>query len=1411
MTTSPHTLFEVSWEVCNKVGGIHTVVSTKAKSLVERYGDDYIAVGPWLLSSDKNVEFEEERGFQAFCESCRGMGIPVRVGRWRIPGRPRVLLIEFSKLYDKDKKDGVLTKLWEDFKVDSLHGGWDYVEPVLFGHAAGLVIERWWEEYLAPEHKRAVVQAHEWMTSSALLYLKKKVPSAGLVFTTHATMLGRTLSSNGQSPDDGLGDQTPEGLAKQHNVVAKHSLESVAAREADVFTTVSEITAKEATLLLGRTPAPLTTNGLDVAVIDELAGKTTRDEARHVLLHTASRFFGEDVSDAALVAISGRYEFHNKGIDLLLDTAAKLNGQKGRRIVLFALVPAGNSGVKSEYLDRKERPLSEIKGSLGVSTHNLFDTERDPVHERVKELGLDQGADRRVRVIQVPIYLAPNDGFWNLSYQAVLRAFDLTCFPSYYEPWGYTPQESLAVGVPTITSDYAGFGRWAKSAGLGAEQGVTVIDRVHVRYDDVVAKLAAAIEERLADPKTAREREGVCRETAQRSSWQKFLPRYEEAYTLALAAVQKRLETGVLQARKPKQAITVKPAPEGKRPHLFRFDVSATLPEPLRGLARLARNLWWSWDHEATALFEELSPRSWDASGHNPVSFLQRVYPEDIEARARDKDFVARLTRTVARFDAYIGAPVAPDKWARPERTAPTSENPVAYFCAEYGIHESLRIYSGGLGILAGDHLKSASDLHLPLVAVGLFYRMGYTSQRISPTGEQLAVDIENDPRLLPMEPVKDEQGAALEITLDLPGRKLSLGAWRVRVGRVHLYLLDSNRPSNRPEDKDITRNLYGGSEETRLLQEIVLGRGGKQLLLKLGIRPSVFHMNEGHAAFLTLERVGNLAHQEGLTFDEAREFVRATTIFTTHTPVPAGHDRFGEDLMRRYFSDAASWVGVPWERFMALGQADGEKGTFNMTYLALHFASYANGVSDMHGTASRKLLKPFWPGLLESEIPIDAIVNGVHLPSWTAPEIARALGAAERPVVAADFAKTLTKRDVLALRATKLELRRTMLQEMRARLTKTHVERGDSPFLLAKLLDGLDENALWIGFARRFAPYKRAALLFQDPARLLKLLDDPDRPLRIAFAGKAHPADGLGKDLVKKIFELTRKPEFQGKVYFLEDYDVRLARALVQGVDVWMNTPIRWLEASGTSGMKAAANGALNLSIGDGWWPEAFDGENGWLLGGSEYKDQALLDQFDASSLYRTLEEEVVPLYFERDQEGVPARWLARVQHCLATVPGQFNTNRMVLDYYERAYSRLATGFEALRAGKRAQLKALVAEAQRVRKGFGELSIASAQVGDLAAVHVGDLVEVRVEVKLGSLKPEDIVLELVLGHANGDSELSNPIPVPLTFVSKTNELSVFEGSKPMQRSGSFAYGIRARARSEGASVSVLHDLVLWA
>ncbi len=1408
---SPYTLFEVSWEVCNKVGGIHTVVSTKARSLVERLADDYVAIGPWLLSTaERTLPFEEESGFQEFSESCRAMGLPVRVGRWLIPGRPRTILIEFSRLYEQ--KNEVLARLWEDFKVDSLHGGWDYVEPVLFGHAAGRVIERWWEEYLAPDHRRAVVNAHEWMTASALLYLKNRVPSAGTVFTTHATVLGRALAANGQSPDDGLGEAQPADVAAQHHVAAKHSLESVAAREADVLTTVSEITAKEARLLLGREPEPLTPNGLDLAVVDELAGGAARDEARHVLLHTASRFFGEDVSDAALLAISGRYEFHNKGVDLLLDALARLDQRPGRRLVLFVLVPAGNSGVRSEFLDRRDRPLDELEGPLGLSTHNLFEAERDPVHVHCTRLKLTNAGDARVRVIHVPIYLSENDGFWKLPYLAVLRAFDLTCFPSYYEPWGYTPQESLAAGVPTITTDYAGFGRWAQDAPLGPEHGVTVLRRVHVRYEEVLDALVEAIERHLSDGRSTRELEGICRETAQLSTWTQFLPRYDAAHGAAFSAVQRRLEAGVLQTRRPKQLLAVQPAPEGRRPHLFAFDVSATLPEPLRGLAELARNFWWSWDPEACSLFEELSPRSWQTSGHNPVSFLQRVYPEDLQTRAADPAYVERLQRTLERFHAYLAEPFHPERWQVAGGTPPAPEHPVAYFCAEYGLHESLRIYSGGLGVLAGDHLKSASDLGLPLVAIGLFYRMGYVNQRLSPGGDQITAELENDPRQLPLEAVRDASGAPLELVLPLPGRELRLHAWLVRVGRVSLYLLDSNVPTNRPEDRDVTRNLYGGTEETRLLQEIALGRGGAQLFARLAIQPSVYHMNEGHAAFLTLERVGQLAHEEGLTFEEAREFVRATTLFTTHTPVPAGHDRFSEDVMRRYFSDAPDWVGVPWERFIALGQAESDRGAFNMTYLALNFCSFANGVSQIHGGASRKLLRPLWPGLLESEVPIAAIVNGVHLPTWTHPEIARALGAGERPIESEDFARPFTPPGQLALWTAKRELRRRLLSEARERLSRSFMERGDSPLLLSRMLDGLDENALLIGFARRFAPYKRASLLFQDPGRLRALLEDPERPVRIFFAGKAHPSDQLGKDLLKSIVERARSDDFAGKLFFLEDYDVRLARVLVQGIDLWLNTPVRLLEASGTSGMKAAANGAINFSIADGWWPEACDGENGWIVGSSEYKQQELQNQFDANALYRVFEEEVVPLFFERDKNGLPRRWLERVQRSLATIPPRFNTERMVREYYERAYGPLASAFDELFRNKRWKLKMLVQENQRIRKGFGEVRIVSAHVGDLKDLHVGDPVEVRVAVDLGTLKPDDVQVELVLGHGTHDSDLHGQLTVPLAFVpSGEGGPHVFEGVHRMQDSGNFAYGIRVRARTEREYCGSLRDLVLWA
>ncbi len=1412
--TAPLTLFEVSWEICNKVGGIHTVVSTKAKSLSRRLGDDYVAIGPWLLTGGQpSPAFEEEPG-GAFSERCRAMGIPVRVGRWRIPGRPRTVLVEFSGLYAQ--KDRILAQLWEDWRVDSIEGQWDYVEPVLFGWAAGQLIAAWTDEHCAPRGRAAVAQFHEWMTGSGLLYLKKAAPAVGTIFTTHATMLGRSIASTGRLPTEGLAGREPDEVARERGVEAKHSMESVCAREADVFTTVSGVTADEAERILGRRAEPILPNGIDLDVVDELAGATPRDEVQRRLRDLAARMIGQDVSDAALIATSGRYEFHNKGIDVLLEAAAVLNREKGRRIVLFVLVPAGNSGLRSELRDRLAEAEPGKREPIGISTHNLFDAEKDPVQQRCKELGFTNAPGSRVYVVQIPIYLAEGDGLFDLPYEAVLRAMDLTVFPSFYEPWGYTPQESLAVGVPTITSDCAGFGRWAKERGLGAGDGVLVLEREDSvregRDATVPAQLAGQIQSFLSEARDLPHVIAACRTTARMTSWADLLNNYDQSFRMAREAAALRAPVPQHASFKMRETIQVVPPQEGHRPRLKPFRVSATLPKPLRGLERLARNMWWSWDSEAAALFRDLSPQRWALHNHNPVTFLRDVYTEDLARLAADKAYLRRVDAVVARFDAYMAAAPAPIEVDG--APALSAEHPVAYFSAEFGIHELLRIYSGGLGILAGDHLKSASDLGLPLVGIGLFYRVGYFTQKLTPAGEQISSDVQSVPGDLPMELVRDEQGQPIELEIPLPSSKLLLQAWKVQVGRVPLFLLDADVPANRPEDREITRQLYGGDHENRLRQEIVLGRGGKRLLQRMRIQPACFHINEGHAAFLVLERVSRLVKEFGLTFDEAREFVRATTAFTTHTPVPAGHDRFGEDVMRRYFADVPGWVGVPWERFWALGTTESDRSVFNMTYLAMSFAGFVNGVSRLHGQVSRKLLHPFWPRLLASEVPVTSITNGIHLSTWVDPEMRALLGAKSGLLKGKDYARQGTRADDGELWALRKRAKGRLVDVLRERITASFVARSDSAKVLSRMIDGLDPDALWIGFARRFAPYKRAQLLLREPERLAALLDRPGRPVRLVFAGKAHPADKHGQEILKAIVEATRSERFLGKVFFVEDYDIGLGRTLVQGVDVWLNNPTRPLEASGTSGMKVAANGGLNVSILDGWWIEAqeIDARNGWSIGaGQVYPTGDLQDDLDGEILYRLLDEQVIPLWFEREG-GEPKAWLERVKVNLATIPPMFDTDRMVAEYRDRAYAPLGAAWHELHAQRFAPARARAERAARIRRGFESVTIRAAEIADVSALHEGDPIDVRVEVDLGALAPEDVVVELVLGHSNGNGDLENGVFVELSSSRPAGTgPRVYEGRHVTARSGAYAWGIRVRARAVGGFDLATRDLVLWA
>jgi len=1405
--TNPFTLFEVSWEVCNKVGGIHTVLSTKAKTLVERMGDDYVAIGPWLMSGTQaNPRFEEEPGFDAFCESCRKLGVPVRVGRWNIPGRPRTLLVQFSGLFEQ--KDGILAGLWERFRVDSLLGDWDYIEPVLFGHAAALVIERWCEEYVAPRGIDAVAQFHEWMTGSGLLHLKQRVPAVGTIFTTHATMLGRSIASGGVQPADGLGERTPEAAAAHHNIVAKHSMEGVCARESDVFTTVSQITADEAELFHRRRAQPLLPNGIDLAVVDDLAGPVQRADARAALVELAGRVLGEDCSRAALVCISGRYEFHNKGIDLLIDALAELRARPGRPIVCFVLVPAGNSGLRAELIERLRMPLERIEGPIGSTTHNLFDAENDPVQSRCARLGLDNAHGARVKIIQVPIYLGPGDGLLELPYEAVLRAVDLSCFPSFYEPWGYTPEESLAVGVPTLSTDCAGFGRWALERGLGEQHGVHVLPRLNVPDERAASELAEVLERVIARGLDA-QLAARCRDTARLTAWSDLIANYDEAFAAARKSAARRAQAAGARPLRPRPIATAQPLAALARPRLASFEVAATLPAPLAGLKRLASNWWWCWNPRARALFERLAPRMWEASYHNPLVCLREVFGEDLAQRAADRAYVAEVEAVLASFDAYMGAAAREIELEGGVKLGP--ERPIAYLCAEFALHESLPIYSGGLGVLAGDHLKSASDLNLPLVAVGLFYRKGYFRQRIGPDGEQIALDAENHPRDLAIELVRDERGAPLHLQIELPSSTLTLRAWKTMVGRVPLYLLDSDVAENREEDRNVTHQLYGGDHELRLKQEIVLGKGSVRLLGRMGLDPAVFHLNEGHAAFAPLERVAKLVRERGLTFDEARLLVRSTTAFTTHTPVPAGHDRFGEDLMRRYFSDAAGWAGLPWERFMALGQAEDDRGSFNMTYLALNFCCFVNGVSQLHRDVSRKLLQPFWPKLLELEVPVQGLTNGVHLPTWTDESIALLLGARNRPVRGEDFARAAPKLDARRFWEAKNALRARLVERIGVRLKASCVQRGESPRMLARMLAGLEGDPLLIGFARRFAPYKRAGLLLRDVQRLADLLSDAQRPVRVFCAGKAHPLDKIGQDLVKRVVEATRSEPLAGKVFFLDDYDVDLARSLVQGVDVWLNNPIRTLEASGTSGMKVAANGGLNLSIPDGWWIEAADGGNGWTIGdGHGYPDQELQDEYDGALIYRLLEEEVVPLFYERDAAGVPQAWIERIRHSLATIPPQFDTDRMVGEYRDRAYWPLAANAHELGAHGTTRARELAERQAALRKGFAGIKVLGSKIGALEGVRVGSEVDLQVDLDLGPIAPADVVVEFLAGHRKGERELSNLHVLELAPVHQERSVHSYVGRYRMQRSGSFSYGLRVRAKDGKSTDAGIRDLVIW-
>jgi len=777
----------------------------------------------------------------------------------------------------------------------------------------------------------------------------------------------------------------------------------------------------------------------------------------------------------------------------------------------------------------------------------------------------------------------------------------------------------------------------------------------------------------------------------------------------------------------------------------FILDVTPNIPEPLARLEELANNLWYSWDRPTRALFGPLDPVLWNRVGHNPKLFLRRVQESKLREAAADQVFLANYHKVLSAYDTYHGATVRAGSAARLG-----DDDLIAYFCAEYGLHESLHIYSGGLGILAGHHCKTASDLRLPFVALGLLYRAGYFTQEIDGEGNQVAGFVESDFDCLPIQPVREENGAQMAVEVRLAGRSVRVHVWQVRVGHVRLYLLDTNVEGNAAEDRDITRQLYGGNRETRIKQEIILGEGGVKAIRRLGLTPTVWHLNEGHPAFVILERVRELV-QAGKDFAAALEAVSATTVFTTHTPVPAGHDHFSEQLAMRYFEPLISQLGVSAKQLLDLGRLDGDGPDFNMTTLALTGSRHHNGVSRIHGDVSARMCRRRWPQVPAAENPMRYITNGVHVPTALFQDwvelFDRALGADWRNQLSSyDFWQRVHEIPDHLFWSVSQSIKSKLLAALKEALLVQHLRNEVSEPHLDRILrhiDPSDPNVLTVGFARRFATYKRANLVLHDLDWLRELLSDAERPVVIVFAGKAHPADEPGKGVLREIHAVTQRPEFVGKVLLVEGYDLGLARRLVAGVDVWLNNPVYSMEASGTSGMKAAINGTINLSVTDGWWGEGFDGDNGWAIRPSPHdEDEKRRDAEDARTLYETLQDDVIPLYYARSKHGYAPGWVHMCKRSMATVLPRFNMSRVVNEYIDEMYVPAAHSGARLVADGHAGARELARWKERVREAWPGVRLELLREG-ASRIAFGEEYEVEVGVELNGLAPDDVAVEL--------------------------------------------------------------------
>lgn len=1404
----PDYLFEVSWEVCNKVGGIYTVIATKSLFLKSQLKRHHILIGPdvWM-NTDENPDFREDTQlWQDWRQEAAKIGLRLRIGRWNVPGRPIAILVDYKQFLTET--DTVLAKYWERFGVDSITGNWDYKESVLFGYVAGKVIESYCN-YFTSSSDRVVAQFHEWQTGSGVLYLKyKKIPVA-TVFTTHATVLGRCLSGNNLPLYDSMESYNPDDKANQFNVRAMHSLEKKSAENADIFTTVSSITAKECLHFLGRNVDVVTPNGFEnsftPATEEEYEKK--RKEARAKLLEVASAMSGKEVSDdAVLVGISGRYEYRNKGVDVFIDAVGQIKDSNyaGKEIHAFVMIPSGHNGPDRELVSKLAG-----KGSADYTTqvtHVLMTPEYDQVTRRIKELGIDNNAKSHINIYFVPSYLNGTDGVFNMKYYDLLVGLDLTLFPSYYEPWGYTPLESLAFKIPTLTTSVAGFGEWVESHYGKPHPGITVVRRTDTNYFSVVEATAKRILE-IAGLSEEQKKEYMdnAKDVSNIALWENQIEYYQKAYSESIDKVIS--ENGAYPQSSEKPVMNYEKLPVS-RPSWKSVMVTRHLPEALSGLEVLSKNLWWCWNESAKALFKAIDPDVWHDSGRNPTAVLDTVSLKRFKALSKDATFMGMYQGVMQEFNEYMAL--------KAERKDPS----IGYFCMEYGLDTSLSIYSGGLGILAGDYLKETSDMNVNLVAVGLLYRYGYFTQVLSAQGDQVSrYDAQNFTKI-PASPVMDEEGNWLTTSVEFPGRNITARIWKVAVGRTDLYLLDTDYEANIDEDREVTYHLYGGSWENRLKQELLLGVGGVRALRALGLNPQVYHCNEGHAAFIGLERLREYIQNDNLEFPEALEVVRASSLFTTHTPVPAGHDAFDEGLLRKYIGHYPQRLKTDWETVMGLGKLKGSDPSekFSMSILAANISQNVNGVSMLHGKVSQDIFANMYPGYLPEELYISYVTNGVHYPTWAA----RDWKEIHSKVFGPEFQThhydkkcfegiySVPDKEIWNVRKT---LKKVLIDAVKHRLSNPAISNHYSPSQIVTIKENLRDDVLTIGFARRFATYKRATLLFSDLDRLDAIVNNPKMPVQFLFAGKAHPADKAGQDLIKRIVEISKQDRFIGKIIFVPGYDITLAKRLVQGVDVWMNNPTRPQEASGTSGEKAAMNGVMHFSVLDGWWVEGYKPGAGWALPlESTYDDNNYQNELDAATIYSTLENEIAPLYYDVDKStGLSEAWIGYIKNTIAQVACNFTTNRMLTDYVNQYYDPQAVRTKSLVADDYKVAREIAAWKKHVRREWPAIEVLSYTQPD-SSYTLSPTNELKAEVVLniGDLNPEDIGVEMLFALSDNKGKLHIQDKCEFSVVESKDGVVTYQSSILPERTG--MYQVATRIYPKNALLPHRQDfgLVRW-